>query len=247
LAKDNSCGSRRQAGAQTLGQAEQGFLVVDDAAAIGGRHDGEFLVAEEGEVVIQQPVQVDLDFIQLGLVHLELGAIQPGQQLARLGLHRLEVGDAHAHVAEDFVNGPFKRLQLGGTGAAVDFQEHQRFLQHALALGATRENFQQLAILVAAHAEHAVLQGVDAVTMAIELHAHRVDQERDVAMQDFHRRVGGLPAVLLVIGVEGAHLRLGVIELLQHVPGRQGAADQVGQTPLGQLLEGDDAEELFGE
>mgnify|MGYP002714469878 CR=1 FL=1 len=110
-----------------------------------------------------------------------------------------------------------------------------------------QKDFQQLAVLVTAYAEHTVLQGVDAVAVAVELHAHRVDQKRNVAMEDFHRGVGGLPAMLLVIGVERAYLRLGVIELLQHAPGRQGAADQVGQAPLGQLLEGDDAEELFGE
>ncbi|MDT4856297.1 hypothetical protein FQZ97_906840 [compost metagenome] len=69
---------------------------------------------------------------------------------------------------------------------------------------------------------------MDAVTTAIQLHARRVDQKRNVAVQHFHRGVGGLPAMLLVIRVEHPDLRFAVVEALQQAPGRQGAADQIG-------------------
>ncbi|MDT4802000.1 hypothetical protein FQZ97_347150 [compost metagenome] len=236
-----------EAGAQTLGQAQQRALVILDIAAVGLLVDGEFLVAEEGEVVVQQPLEEHLDLGQFGLVHLELGLAQPGQQFLGLGLHRQEVDDRQAHVAEHLQQAALQAAQLAVAGAAVDLQEDQRLLRHVLAGAALGQDLQQLALLVAAHAEHAVLQGVDAVAATVHLHAHRIDQERDVRVQHLDRGVGRLPAVLLVVRVEHLHLRLRRLEALHQPPGRQGAADQVGQPSLGEFVESDDAEELFGE
>ncbi|MNN87143.1 hypothetical protein D3C81_2046550 [compost metagenome] len=53
--------------------------------------------------------------------------------------------------------------------------------------------------------------------------------------------------MLLIVGVEYPHFRAGGVEALHKAPGRQGAADQVGQPALGQFVERDDAEELLGE
>ncbi|SST12347.1 Uncharacterised protein [Acinetobacter baumannii] len=66
-------------------------------------------------------------------------------------------------------------------------------------------------------------------------------------MQHLHRGVGGLPAVLLVVGVVYADFGLVAVEALQQAPGGKGATDQVGKPTLGQFIEGDQAEELFGE
>ncbi|VXC89677.1 hypothetical protein PSEUDO9AZ_20590 [Pseudomonas sp. 9AZ] len=236
-----------EASAQALGHAQQGLLVVDHAAAAGAVGNGEFFIAEEGEVVVEQPAHEYLDLFQLGAFDLELGLIQPSQQFLGLGFHRLEVGDAQAHIAEYFVQVFFQGLQLADVSAAVNLQEHQRFLLYILALGTLGQDFLQLATLVAAHAKHAVLQGVDAVTTTVQLHAHRVDQERNVTVQNFHGRVGGLPAVFFIIGVEYPHFGLGRFKTLQQSPGRQSAADQIREATLGQLFEGDDAEELLGE
>ncbi|MNE64731.1 hypothetical protein D3C80_1601570 [compost metagenome] len=66
-------------------------------------------------------------------------------------------------------------------------------------------------------------------------------------VQDFDRRVGRLPAMTLVIGVVDANLGLGVIETFDDAPGREGATGQVRHTALGEFVQRDDAEELFGE
>ena len=236
-----------EAAAQALGQAQQGLLVIDHAAAASAVGNSELFIAEEGEVVVEQPAHEYLDLFQLGAFNLEFGLIQPGQQFFGLGFHRLEVGDTQAYIAKDFLQILFQGLQFTDVGAAVNLQEHQGFLLHILALSTFGQDFLQLAALVAAHAEHAVLQGVDAVTAAVQLHAHRVDQKRNIAVQNFHGSVGGLPAVFFIIGVEYPHFGLGRFKTLQQPPGRQGAADQIREATLGQLFEGDDAEELLGE
>ena len=109
------------------------------------------------------------------------------------------------------------------------------------------QHFLQLTTGRTAHAEHVVLQGMNAVAAAIEFHADGVDQERHIRVQHFHRGVGGLPAVLFIIRVEHLHLRAGRLEILQQTPGRKRAADQIGQSSLGQFFEGDDAKELLSE
>ena len=66
-------------------------------------------------------------------------------------------------------------------------------------------------------------------------------------VQHLDDRVGRLPAVALVIGVVHAHLRVLGVEALDDAPGREGAAGQVGKPALGEFVQRDDAEELFGE
>ncbi len=236
-----------QARPQAPRQAQQRRLVVDHAPTVGLVDDLELLVAEEGEMVVQQPAEEHLDFGQVLAVQRRPGRLQPGQQLGGLGLHRLEVGNRQAHFFQHLQQRPLQGAQFAGAGAAVDLQEHQRFLAGVIGADALGQDFQQLAGGIAAHAEHAVLQGMDAVAAAVQLDAHRVDEERDVRMQHFHRGVGGLPAVLLVVRIEHPHLRRAALEILQQPPGRERAADQVGQPALDQLVEGDDAEELLGE
>ncbi len=65
-------------------------------------------------------------------------------------------------------------------------------------------------------------------------------------MQHFNGSVSRLPAVALVIGVVDPDLRVGMFETLQQAPRGQGAACQVGKPPLGEFVEGNDAEELLG-
>ncbi|MDT4856298.1 hypothetical protein FQZ97_906850 [compost metagenome] len=92
-------------------------------------------------MVIQQPAQENLDFLDFGGLDIEFRTAQPGQQFLGLGLHRLKIGDAQAHFGKDFMQGFFQGSQLAGAGATVDLQEHQRFLQHALALAALGQDF----------------------------------------------------------------------------------------------------------
>ena len=140
-----------------------------------------------------------------------------------------------------------QHIQFGRVGTAVDFQVHQRLVQHSFAGAALGQDFQQLALAATAYAEHGGLQGVDAVAAAVQLGAHRVDQKRQVVVQHFDRGVGRLPAVAFVIRVVDAHLRLRVIEALKQAPRGKSTASEVGEATLSQLVQGNDAEELFSE
>ncbi|MNN09572.1 hypothetical protein D3C81_1224570 [compost metagenome] len=109
-------------------------------------------------------------------------------------------------------------------------------MRNALALSALGQDFQQLALGPATHAQYGGLQGMDAVAAAVELGAYRVDQERQVMVQDFDRGVGRLPAMTLVIGVVDMNLRVGRVETFDDAPGRQGATGQVRQAALGEFV-----------
>ena len=73
--------------------------------------------------------------------------------------------------------------------------------------GVGRQHLGQLAGLVAAHGDHRVDGQVDDQAVAVQLHGHRVDQERHVVGDDLHDRVGA-PAVLLEPGAVDADLGL---------------------------------------
>ncbi len=236
-----------QAGAQQFGQAEEGALVVLDVAAIGLIGNHKLFVAEEGEVVAHQPFQEALDFVLFVGIDRIGAVVELGEDVLHLGFHRLEVSDGDAHFTEHLLKLFAQHVQLGRVGATVDFQVHQRFVQHAFAGAAFWQDFQQFALAATTYAEHGGLQGVNAVAATVQLGTHRVDQKWQVVVQHFDRGVGRLPAVAFVIGVVDTHLRLRVIEALKQAPRRESTASEVGEATLSQLVQGNDAEELFSE
>ncbi|MNS73761.1 hypothetical protein D3C72_1072120 [compost metagenome] len=209
----------RQAHAQAARQAEERLLVVDHLAAIGVALDGEFFIAQEGEVVVQQPLEESLDLALFVLRRAKGGLLHLCHHFTQLGLHRFEVGNHHPHLGQHLLDLAGQYRQLGGVGATVDLQVHQRLMAYALALAALGQQFKQLALGAAAHAEHGGLQGVDAVAAAVELGAYRVDQERQVVVQHFDHAVGRLPAIAFVIGVVHPYLRVFGVETLDDAPG----------------------------
>jgi hypothetical protein len=71
-------------------------------------------------------------------------------------------------------------------------------LAHAVALvGVGGQDLEQLAGVVAAHRQHRVDREVDDQPVPVQLHRHRVDQERHVVGDDLDDRVDRPPAVLL--------------------------------------------------
>ena len=66
----------------------------------------------------------------------------------------------------------------------------------------------QRAALVAVDGDHRVDDQVDAEAVAVQLHRHRVDQERHVVGDDLDCGVRSTPAVALELRVVDAHLRL---------------------------------------
>ena len=234
-------------GAQQLGQAQERVGVIFDMTAIGIVTHHKFFIAQEGEVVAHQPFQEAFDFGFLIGIDGVLAVVDTGQQFLHLGLHRLEVSHGNPYFTQNLLQFLAQHIQFGGVCAAIDFQVHQRLLRDAFPRGALGQDFQQLAFAAATHAQHRGLQGMNAVTATVQLGTHRVHQKRQVVVQDFNCRVGGLPAVALVVGVEHPHLRLGRVETLQQAPRRQRAAGEVGHAPLGKFIQRNDAEELLSE
>ncbi len=237
----------RQPGAHAAREPQQRILVIDDLTAVALLQHGELLVTEKGEVVIGQPAQEVTDLVQLIGINAQVDLLQPRLQVAYLAFHGREVTHHLTHVGQHTEQRLLQLAQGRSAGAAVDLDEDQRFgvaVRGALVLG---QQLQQCAVGCAAHLQDTGLQGVDAVTAAGQLHAHRVDQERHVRMQHLDHAVGGLPAMLFIIGIEDLHFRHGGVEALEQPPAGQRRANQVAHAPLGQLGQGDDAEELFGE
>ncbi|MNO45043.1 hypothetical protein D3C76_353000 [compost metagenome] len=227
---------RRQPHAQAPRQAEEGLLVVDHLAAIAAALDGELLVAQEGEMVVQQPLEKRLHLALLVLRRAKRSLLDLRHHFAQLDLHRFEVGDRHTHFSQHLFDLAGQHRQFGGVGATVDLQVHQRLMAHTLAVGALGQQLEQLAFGTAAHAQYGGLQGVDAVAAAVELGAHRVHQKRQVVVQHLDHGVGRLPAVAFVIRVVHPHLGLFGVEALDDAPGRKGTASQVGKPALGEFV-----------
>ncbi|MNZ40972.1 hypothetical protein D3C78_585090 [compost metagenome] len=239
---------RRQLVAQAPRQSEQRGLVVDDQpAAVGLRLDLELLVAEEGEVVIQQPVEEAAHLGTILDVRRQAGRLQSRQQRVHPRAHRREVGHRQAHLAEHLAQRLDQHVLLAGTGAAVDFQADQRLAAGGFVQRPRREQLEQAALGVAAQAEHTALQAVDGMPAAAQLQLQRVDQEWHVGMQHLQHAVRRLPAIALVVGAEQVHLGDVRIEAPEHTPGRQAATGQIGQASLAQLVERHAGEELPGE
>ncbi|MNP25412.1 hypothetical protein D3C76_1182200 [compost metagenome] len=170
-------------------------------------------------MVVQQPLEESLHLALFVLRRAKGGLLHLRHHFTQLGLHRFEVGHHHPHLGQHLLDLAGQHGQLGGVGATVDLQVHQRLVAYALALSALGQQLQQLALGATAHAEHGGLQGVDAVATAVELGAHRVDQERQVMVQHFDHGMGRLPAIAFVIRVVHPHLRVFGVETLDDAPG----------------------------
>ncbi|MNH04585.1 hypothetical protein D3C79_638850 [compost metagenome] len=209
----------REAYPQAPWQAEERLFVVDHLAAATATLDGELFVAEEGEMVVQQPFEESLDLALFMLRRAKSGLFDLRHDFTQLGLHRFEIGNRDAHFGQHLLDLAGQHRQFGGIRATVDLQVHQRLMAHAFAVAALGQQFEQFALGAAAHAQHRGLQGVDAVAAAVEFGADRVDQERQVMVQHLDHGVGRLPAIAFVIGVVHPYLRVFGVETLDDAPG----------------------------
>ncbi|MOA33685.1 hypothetical protein D3C78_1549990 [compost metagenome] len=97
-------------------------------AALGIALNNKLFITEEGEVVAQQPLQKIFDLSLLGLRRGVGGLLDQRQQLTQLGFHRFEIGYRDTHFSQHLLQFTGQHVELGGVGAAVDFQVHQRLL-----------------------------------------------------------------------------------------------------------------------
>ena len=89
-----------------------------------------------------------------------------------------------------------------------------------------RGNADQRTLVVALDGDDRMDDEVQRQAMPVDLHRHRVDEERHVVVDDLDDRVRRLPAVA-ARRIEDAHARLPGLPSAREVPVRQGRAEVV--------------------
>jgi hypothetical protein len=202
-------------------------------------------VADEGEVVVLDPLQQRPGLGQLGLVDRGRPLVQLGQDRADLLAHGRPVLDRGLDVRQDPLDLGPQPVQHLGLALAVDLEMQVRLADTVVGVG--RQHLDQPAGLVAAHGDHRVDGQVDDQAVAVQLHGHRVDQERHVVGDDLHDRVPGAPAVLLEAGAVDPDLGLAGLAAVGQAPVGQDGAVQVVRFQLEQVLRGQALVVLAGE
>ena len=195
------------------------------AAVLDGRQDARALlhavlaVAEEREVIGGGPAQ---ELLRLATPFV-IGRHAAGGHVVGQGQHLLAHGRPVAHDGTDFVQhaaDALLDLRHLLRRQAVDLEQHQRLVL-ALAHGS------DLAGPVAGETHQRMSQHVHTHAHLGQRHAHRIDQEGHVVVDDLQHRVRRIPAVRFLRGVEHAHVRrarLAEARERQHVRGDGGPA-----------------------
>ena len=148
--------------------------------------------------------------------------------------HRLPVVDRRAHVVEDANDVGGKRFEAGRVDHAIDLDMNKRLAVSIPGLGACQSR--QRAVGTALHGNDRMHDQMQRQPVAVDLHRHRVDQERHVVVDDFDDGMRGLPAVLFERRIEHPHASAARVALAREVPVRQHRAVEIGRLPLREIL-----------
>jgi hypothetical protein len=174
----------------------------DSSSARIPRPDPVLAVAEEDEVVLQQPLQ-ECD----RLVDLVVGVAPRARARdlhhapAALG-HLREVEHRAAHVVEHFPDGVGERLEPGVVEPAVEVEVHHRLARARLA---RVEHLDDATVRVALQADDGVQRPLHGQALGGDRLAHRIDEERQVLRGRLQHRTGALVALLGGRRVERTH------------------------------------------
>jgi hypothetical protein len=203
--------------------------------------------ADEDEVVLLDPTQELRGLRHLVARDRRRRRRQLGQHAPEALAHRPPVGDRGAHVVEHQLDLVADRGQDRGIGAPIDLDQHDRLARDRRRRLGRRLELDHLALVVAAHRDHRVEDEMDREPAPVERHAHRVDQERHVVVDDLDHRVGRLPAVLLERRVVDPHLGLAVGTRAGESPQPERRAVEVHRPALGEIFRRQPAQQLAGE
>ena len=218
------------------GQPGRGVLLLGVAQDAEARLLG-VPVAEEREVVVGEPLEERGRLLVL-VAHL-VGSLE------RALAHRLPVLDRAADLADHAYDMALELAQPALVRLACHLGVDHRLARDAVVPRlAGREDLDELPVRVAPHGEDGMDDQVNAAAAPVQLHAHRVDEERHVVGDDLDDRVGGLPAVLLEARVVDADLRRARRPLPHEVERAERQAIQVQRVAVGHVLRGHPPVEL---
>ncbi len=209
-------------------QAEAGIRAHLDARALALALDVHVAVAEEREVVVEQPVQEGdglRDVARIGLGRRR--RLELADQILDLVDHRPPAGDHRPHVGQHVLQVSLDLPQHAGGAALVDVDMHVGFGDRAVADLVARRQRDDAAAGVALRRELRVDEQVDGQAEVVERHGDRVDEKRHVVVDDLDDRVRRMPAVLLDARVEDPDLDLAGLALRAELPQREGRAVQI--------------------
>ena len=206
-------------------------------------------VAEEREVVVDDPLEERLALGELLRVDRGRDALDVGDDLVGPLDHGRPVLDRRPDIREHALQPRPQALEVGRLRLAHDLCVEERFELRVLGRRVERQDVEELPRFVAADADDRVDDEVDAASQPVELHAHRVDEERHVVVDDLDDRVPGGPAVLLELRRVDADLGLPRGAPCAEVELGERGAVEVRRAALEEVLGGDravvDADQCF--
>jgi len=156
-----------------------------------------FPVAQEGEVVLAQPLQERSSLGDVVTGAGRRGGGQLGGERRSPAPHRRPVLHGGAHLLEHELDTGLQNSEPVGIRLARQLGVDDGLDNHPGSARPRRQHRGQLACVVTHHPDHRVDDQLDRVPLPAELHGHRVDQERHVVGHDLHHRVRRAPPVAL--------------------------------------------------
>ncbi len=179
--------------------------------------DLQIFVAEESYTVLLQPVEKCQRFCTVLLVGAGIGTDRFARLLQAI-THGGKIVHDQRHLAQNVTQGIVQLTQLLGAGVTADLEEQQAFVGHLpRVLRQCAQHGLQLTGGTARHQQVTTGERVNADIALVQLPAYRGRAERQVAAKYGDDRALALPAMILKVGIENAHLRLRRIPLAHEV------------------------------
>ena len=207
--------------------AETRFRLQNDAGFSAAAPNTELAIADEGEMVVIEPLQERRGLFRGGFTEQGGTVGDLAERLLRPLAHRTPVLDGSADIGEH----PRQIALDGGkrvvAGLLVDLNLHEGFGDALVRAVAARPQRLELSRRIAPDHECRMNHQMHHQVHPVQLHRHRVDEKRHVVVDDFDDRVRRPPALNVGFGIVGANLRLARLPGRRETHQRKGCAVQV--------------------
>ncbi len=168
-------------------------------------HEIVFVVPEKGKVVISQPLKKAVCLSDIIVTDFGFAVVQLLQNLRRFGLHSGEVVYRDTHFLQHVLQLLLQASQFLLIAVTINFQHDQCFKLTLFRRFVAIVQLFELARAIAFNLQNGVVERMGANFFLIDSNANRVDQKRNIGMQNKHHGMGGLPTVTFKIGIKHRH------------------------------------------